>query len=128
MGAGCDGQIMRQEMLSVPNPIDLRPALEGPMAPSARPMRPSVIVVGSINVDFVVRVVRLPRPGETVSGGSYERHGGGKGANAAVAAARSAKRSMMLPKNWEARSLSIKSSSLAARPACRSSSNSWKKK
>ena len=92
MGAGCDGQIMRQEMLSVPNPIDLRPALEGPMAPSARPMRPSVIVVGSINVDFVVRVVRLPRPGETVSGGSYERHGGGKGANAAVAAARSGAR------------------------------------
>jgi ribokinase len=47
-----------------------------------------VIVVGSANVDLVVRVARLPRPGETVTGGTFERHGGGKGANAAVAAAR----------------------------------------
>ena len=47
-----------------------------------------VIVVGSINIDLVVRVHRLPGPGETVGGGSFERHGGGKGANQAVAAAR----------------------------------------
>jgi len=53
---------------------------------------PGVIVVGSINVDFVVRVAHLPRPGETVTGGLLERHGGGKGANAAVAAARSGAR------------------------------------
>lgn len=50
--------------------------------------RPSVIVVGSVNVDFVVRVPKLPGPGETVIGGSFERRGGGKGANQAVAAAR----------------------------------------
>ena len=49
---------------------------------------PRVVVVGSINVDLVVRVPRLPAPGETVTGGSFERHGGGKGANQAVAAAR----------------------------------------
>ena len=47
-----------------------------------------VIVVGSINVDLVVSAAHLPRPGETVSGGSFARHYGGKGANQAVAAAR----------------------------------------
>ncbi len=48
---------------------------------------PRVVVVGSVNVDFVVRVARLPAPGETVTGGAFERHGGGKGANQALAAA-----------------------------------------
>jgi ribokinase len=47
-----------------------------------------VIVVGSVNVDLVIRASRLPAPGETVTGGSFERHHGGKGGNQAVAAAR----------------------------------------
>lgn len=47
-----------------------------------------VIVFGSINSDLVVRVARLPRPGETVLGGEFAVHGGGKGANQAIAAAR----------------------------------------
>ena len=47
-----------------------------------------VLVVGSINVDLVVRVARLPATGETVSGGTFAQHHGGKGANQAVAAAR----------------------------------------
>jgi len=47
-----------------------------------------VVVVGSINVDLVVTADHLPRPGETVLGGRYARHFGGKGANQAVAAAR----------------------------------------
>jgi ribokinase len=47
-----------------------------------------VIVVGSVNIDLVARVPVLPHPGETVTGGSYERHHGGKGGNQAVAAAR----------------------------------------
>ena len=51
-------------------------------------MRPDVNVVGSINLDLVTRVGRLPRPGETLSGASVERVPGGKGANQAVAAAR----------------------------------------
>jgi ribokinase len=49
---------------------------------------PDVIVVGSVNADLVVRAARLPGPGETVTGGTFARHGGGKGANQAVAAAR----------------------------------------
>jgi len=47
-----------------------------------------VVVVGSINVDLVVATPRLPLPGETVLGGEFARHLGGKGANQAVAAAR----------------------------------------
>lgn len=51
-------------------------------------MTPTIAVVGSVNLDLVARAERLPRPGETVSGASFERHPGGKGANQAVAAAR----------------------------------------
>ena len=51
-------------------------------------MRPRITVVGSINLDLVVRVPTLPRPGETVGGGTFTRIPGGKGANQAVACAR----------------------------------------
>lgn len=47
-----------------------------------------VIVVGSVNADYAVRVARLPQPGETVAGGRLEILPGGKGANQAHAAAR----------------------------------------
>lgn len=47
-----------------------------------------VLVVGSLNVDLVARVERLPVPGETVTGADLHRTPGGKGLNQAVAAAR----------------------------------------
>jgi ribokinase len=49
---------------------------------------PSVVVVGSANLDIVVPVARHPLPGETVLGGNHFKTPGGKGANQAVAAAR----------------------------------------
>ena len=51
-------------------------------------MPPSITVVGSVNLDLVARAERLPRPGETITGATFERVKGGKGANQAVAAAR----------------------------------------
>jgi ribokinase len=47
-----------------------------------------VVIVGSANVDLVLPVQRIPRPGETVLATSLTRGPGGKGANQAVAAAR----------------------------------------
>jgi ribokinase len=52
-------------------------------------MLPQVIVLGSINTDLVTRVPFLPEPGVTVIGREFFQASGGKGANQAVAAARS---------------------------------------
>jgi ribokinase len=57
---------------------------------------PAVAVVGSLNLDLVVRAARLPGPGETVSGDDVFRNPGGKGANQAVAAARLGRRVAMV--------------------------------
>jgi ribokinase len=55
-----------------------------------------IAVVGSLNMDLVVRAPRLPRPGETLSGGPFATYPGGKGANQAVAAARLGARVAMI--------------------------------
>jgi len=47
-----------------------------------------ILVVGSSNTDMVIRTEHLPRPGETVLGGTFFMNPGGKGANQAVAVAR----------------------------------------
>jgi ribokinase len=51
-------------------------------------MSAKVCVVGSANTDMVLRLPRIPKPGETVPGGQFATVAGGKGANQAVAAAR----------------------------------------
>ena len=51
-------------------------------------MPASIVVVGSLNMDFVAQVERLPLPGETVHGSGFRTIPGGKGGNQACAAAR----------------------------------------
>jgi len=48
-----------------------------------------IVVMGSSNTDMIIKVPRIPRPGETITGGKFSMAAGGKGANQAVAAARS---------------------------------------
>ena len=47
-----------------------------------------IVIIGSINMDLVLNVPRMPLPGETLSGGRFQTISGGKGANQAVACAR----------------------------------------
>jgi len=57
---------------------------------------PSILVVGSANVDLVVTAEHLPRSGETILGHRFQTFSGGKGANQAVAAARAGGRVAMI--------------------------------
>lgn len=51
-------------------------------------MKPSILVVGSSNTDMIIKLDRIPKPGETILGGEFVTAAGGKGANQAVGAAR----------------------------------------
>jgi len=51
-------------------------------------MSPKITVIGSLNIDLVVQVPRMPAPGETIAGHGFHIIPGGKGANQAVAAAK----------------------------------------
>lgn len=65
--------------------------------PTLPPKRPAtVVIVGSINMDLVARVPRLPKPGETLAGTDFVTLPGGKGANQAVAVARLGGRAVMI--------------------------------
>ncbi|MBT6813377.1 MAG: ribokinase [Anaerolineae bacterium] len=57
-----------------------------------------IVVVGSLNMDLVVRVPHMPIPGETVLGNDFQNIPGGKGANQAVGAARMGARVTMIGK------------------------------
>jgi ribokinase len=58
-------------------------------------VKPALLVVGSLNMDFVVRTPHLPAAGETVLGGDFRMIPGGKGANQACAAGRLASSSLV---------------------------------
>ena len=58
--------------------------------------RPSIVVLGGINMDLVTFASRFPGAGETVVGSQFLTYAGGKGANQAVAAARMGARSVMV--------------------------------
>jgi ribokinase len=64
----------------LPDSIDLNMS-------TAIPNKPRIAVLGSINIDLVVRCAGLPVPGQTIIGQSLSEFSGGKGANQAVAAA-----------------------------------------
>ena len=51
-------------------------------------MGKKITVVGSSNTDMIIKMDKIPRPGETLLGGDFSMAAGGKGANQAVAAAR----------------------------------------
>jgi ribokinase len=56
----------------------------------------TIVVLGSLNMDLVMVAPRMPAPGETMHGTSFESHPGGKGLNQAVACQR------LLPEdNWK---------------------------
>jgi ribokinase len=63
---------------------------------------PVLAVLGAINVDLVVSGAPLPGPGQTVTGGTFARHHGGKGGNQAVAASRARRRpgDEPMPSTW----------------------------
>lgn len=66
------------------------------MRPGAEQDVRTIAVIGSVNIDLVVRTERLPAPGETVLGREFDVVCGGKGANQAVAAARLGARVQMV--------------------------------
>lgn len=57
---------------------------------------PDVVVLGSLHMDLIASAARLPRRGETVHGGLFSMHPGGKAGNQAVAAARQGARTALI--------------------------------
>ena len=66
------------------------------MSDRASAVQRKVLVLGSLNLDIVVRCARRPEPGETVLGDEVRRGAGGKGANQAAASAAAGARTSLL--------------------------------
>ena len=58
--------------------------------------KPKISIFGSLNMDLVVKSLRLPKNGETIRGDSFNTTPGGKGANQAVAASKMGANSEMV--------------------------------
>ncbi|KAK5166440.1 putative ribokinase [Saxophila tyrrhenica] len=56
----------------------------------------TIAVIGSLNIDFITRTLRIPEPGETLTAKSFDTGFGGKGANQAVACARLAPKDVIV--------------------------------
>ena len=65
-------------------------------APRRRPVRGTVVAVGSVHVDLIATALRLPRPGEGILGERFEIHPGGKAANQVTQAARCGVRTFLV--------------------------------
>jgi ribokinase len=66
----------------------MKPEAKGSSITAAGHKRNKVFVIGSLNIDFVVRASRLPREGETILGHAFSKFPGGKGANQSTGIAR----------------------------------------
>jgi ribokinase len=64
-------------------------------------MAKKILVIGSSNTDMILQLPTIPRPGETISGGTFTQAAGGKGANQAVAVARAGGQAIFLTKVGE---------------------------
>jgi ribokinase len=72
-----------------------RPVSPNLSSPPGAPPEPRIVVLGSLNMDIVLRVPKAPAAGETVVGRSIDQIPGGKGANQAVSCARQGARVAM---------------------------------
>ena len=87
-------------------------------------MHPDVVVIGSLNMDLVVRAPRLPKGGETLAGHTFTTAPGGKGANQAVASGLAGARTSF---GWSIRQLPKRCTKIAQNP-CSNSLRSWVRK
>ena len=73
----------------------------------ARTPPPNIVILGSLNMDWIAQVDHLPAPGETVAASRVEKRFGGKGANQALAAARQGAQVTLIHCGWLTSTLSI---------------------